>query len=59
MFRTRNGLNTLGSRPPPEPGARDAVVVELDTTVRERILSLDAKPKQLYIESDIYWRNFF
>ena len=44
---------------PPELGARDAVVVELDTTVRERILALDAKRTELEIEGDIYWRTLF
>ena len=54
VVRTRNGLNTLGSRPNLVPGARDVVVVELDTTVRERILALDANRKGLEIEGDIY-----
>ena len=53
VVRTRNGMNTLGGQPP-EPGARDAVAAELDTTVRERILALVAKQKKLEIEGDIY-----
>ena len=36
------------------PGAHDAVVVELDTTIRERILALDAKRAKLLIEGDLH-----
>ena len=58
VVRTRDGLNTRwpehAGRKPPEPGARDEVIDELDTTVRECILVLDAKRAKLEIEGDIY-----
>ena len=49
----------MGSHPNLVHATQYAVAVELDTTVRERILALVAKQKKLEIEGDIYWRTFF